>query len=430
MLLRINVEMKASVRNLIRIMTVCAVASISNIIIFEQKNLNLFIKNADKLKVEGDDGSNMNLSRILRHSVFLNAFFPEEKNKYQEALAIVGEQLEQISKSFAASNTHSTKINVYVQAIGNPFFNMSVLNNLCAKMNKIQCHMSGYVKEGGEIDTLALMHQHCGKVPDPNIARATYLHNKGSMHKSKSNNIWRRILTDAALSQQCSHPPNTTCNVCGLQFAAPPGMFTNLFPGNMFTARCDYVNQLLNPREFLKKQTDIVRKALWLGDQGRFHFKEKDHKAYATGLRRYAPEHYIASHPYIVPCDLSKETDWWYWRSNVPHTSSEFEWAMFPRYKQFNVSATTDPKLPDFLLNESNSDKRIRAYTYLAGLIFRHIQLYNMTPPLNSWMFDWLPDGKFWRTMLQRHEKSVLDVVINLDFNRTADTIAKIAESP
>eukprot|EP00563_Minutocellus_polymorphus_P002553 CAMPEP_0181043448 /NCGR_PEP_ID=MMETSP1070-20121207/12717_1 /TAXON_ID=265543 /ORGANISM="Minutocellus polymorphus, Strain NH13" /LENGTH=307 /DNA_ID=CAMNT_0023121785 /DNA_START=316 /DNA_END=1239 /DNA_ORIENTATION=+ len=306
---------------------------------------------------------------------------------------------------------------------------MSVLNNLCVKMNTIQCHISGEMKQGGEIDTLAEMYQFCKESPDPINRRATYLHNKGSFHPSQSNDNWRRAMTDAALSQRCSQPPNSTCNVCGLQFAAPPGMFTNLFPGNMFTARCDYVNRLLHPKEYVKRQTDVVRKSFQLRDQGRFYFKEKDHKAWVTGLRRYAPEHFIGSHPYIVPCDLSKEPDYWYWQSDTPHTSIEFEWAMFPRQKKFNLSAAVDPKLHAFLLNKSNIDKRIRAYTYLAGLIFRHIELYNLTPPLHSWMFDWLPDGPFWRVVLQRYGKSVVNVVTSSIFNRTADAIAEIAES-
>ena len=406
-------------------MTISVIMSI-HCIIFEQNKFILF--EVEEPNIPGRDESKMKLSYILHLSVFLNAYFPVENNRYQAALKIVEEQLEQISKSHAADNSDGAKLNVFLQAVGNPLFNESVLNMLCVKMNKLQCHMSGHMKEGGEIDTLVKMYQHCGKVPDPRIARATYLHNKGSFHPSQSNNNWRRAMTDAALSKQCSQPPNSTCDVCGLQFAAPPGMFTNLFPGNMFTARCDYVNQLLHPKEYSKRQGDVVRKSFRLREQGRFHFKEKDHNPWVTGLRRYTPEHYIGSHPNIIPCDLSREPDYWYWQSDTLHTANEFEWAMFPRQANFDVSAAADPNLSDFLLNLSNTDKRIRAYTYLAGLIFRHIELYNMTPPLNSWMFDWLPDGKFWRVMVKQHGNSVVDVVTSSDFIRTADAIARIAE--
>jgi hypothetical protein len=124
-------------------------------------------------------------------------------------------------------------------------------------------------------------------------------------------------------------------------------------------------------------------KVLKLGREGRFHFGPKDTQGWVMGSGRYTPEHWIGSHPFIKPCDLSVEEKYWYWEDHE-HSPDEFKWSMYPRIKDeptvSNATLLIDP------------DIRLRSYVFLAGLLYRHIHLYNATPPESSWMYNALPE--------------------------------------
>ncbi|KAL7558017.1 hypothetical protein ACA910_005498 [Epithemia clementina (nom. ined.)] len=141
-------------------------------------------------------------------------------------------------------------------------------------------HLAHYPKGGSESITLASLHQFCRRRPTNTAKRTTvtYLHNKGSFHDSDSQTYWRQALTAAALHPQCLQPPSSrillqqqrqrqshnkkksrwqswwswwsppppTCNVCGLLFEPT---WTHFYPGNMWTANCDYVRKLVSPHQ-------------------------------------------------------------------------------------------------------------------------------------------------------------------------------------
>lgn len=169
-------------------------------------------------------------------------------------------------------------------------------------------------------------------------------------------------MMDAVGSEQCLNPPNNTCDVCGLQFAAPPRMFTMLFPGNFFAASCG-IKRLHSPLEYTKRQHEVVRNAQALGKAGRLHIISTK-QPWTLGIDRYAPEHWIGSHPFIRPCDLSVQEDYWYWEKHAHSPQRDFKWAMWPR-RQFN--ATHEFRDALHLLNDHAL--QLRSYSLFAGLL-------------------------------------------------------------
>ena len=63
---------------------------------------------------------------------------------------------------------------------------------------------------GNEVVTLKLLWKYCQEKPSEKVV---YLHNKGSFHPSKENDLLRKWLTRAALSEECASMP-LSCNVC------------------------------------------------------------------------------------------------------------------------------------------------------------------------------------------------------------------------
>jgi hypothetical protein len=145
-------------------------------------------------------------------------------------------------------------------------------------------------------------------------------------------------------------------------------------------------------------------------------------KMWVTGKGRYAPEHWIGSHPQLSPCDLSVEEDYWYWEEHA-HSQDEFQFAMVPR-RELNTSK-------HFIRTEvrENPDLRLREYILLPGLLHRFITLYNETPPEDSWIWKWMPDSEFWKKGLVKYGNAVVDIVSSTDFDRNStDLIQSIEE--
>jgi hypothetical protein len=146
-------------------------------------------------------------------------------------------------------------------------------------------------------------------------------------------------------------------------------------------------------------------------------------KNWVTGKGRYAPEHWIGSHPQLSPCDLSVEENYWYWQDHAPpHSQDEFQFAMAPRRK-FNTSN-------DFKSTETreNPDLRLREYTLLPGLLHRFITLYNETPPEDSWIWKWMPDSEFWKKGLVKYGNDVVDIVSSPGFDRNSTDLIQTKE--
>jgi hypothetical protein len=350
------------------------------------------------------------VTHIADMNIFFNAFFPLPLNitsypTIQNAMMIVSEQIEQIGINFAGKQN----VTIHVTTVQVNALNSSLLDDICDKATngRVNCVLSSHFDEGGEIDTLSELYTFCQTAEDS--TRAVYIHNKGSFHPGIGNDRWRRAMTDAVTDERCLKPANETCDLCGLQFVAPPKMFNILLPGNFFAASCKYVKRLLSPSTFAEKLPKLQRGKTWRS----FQFNTIKKKRWVLGSGRYAAEHWITSHPSIMPCDLSVQEDYWYWEGH-DHSKDEFQWSMWPR-SDANRSGQT--KWPESI-KDGNPDLRLREYGLLASQLYRWINLYNSTPSESSWIWSHFPDGLYWKDALRKYGHKVVEVVMNQTFDR------------
>ena len=114
-------------------------------------------------------------------------------------------------------------------------------------------------------------------------------------------------MTHAIMRDECwpakADNNDDTCNICGLYFTFDRGLF---MAGNMWTATCGYIQQLIEPRYFEANMTAIVKDA-WLQSvvTGNLAFAQYPQEPPYLGIDRYADEWWIGSHPTVNPCDYS-----------------------------------------------------------------------------------------------------------------------------
>jgi len=142
--------------------------------------------------------------------------------------------------------------------------------------------------------------------------KVVYLHSKGSYHDIRQNAKLRLFLTKGALSRKCSNLPKK-CNVCSSRMSPLPHPHTS---GNMWLARCDYVAKLLDPNALAEGKLP----------------KEFSNNNACKGQGRYFFEHWIHSHPSVMPCDLypSKLFTWNY--DHIPDVNFRMVLQMAPRF--------------------------------------------------------------------------------------------------
>ena len=168
------------------------------------------------------------------------------------------------------------------------------------------------------------------------------------------NEMLRVFLTRGALSDECANLPDT-CNVCSSRMSPFPHLHT---PGNMWLARCSYIQQLVKPSEFLH--------LMGLRDNS------------CTGGGRNAAEHWVHAHPNNRPCDLYKEKSYTWFIWGIPKLrkfEASIELAMAPRFEpQAYVKRTCRKKRP---YHDGNL------------LVDEFQQNYNITPSSDWWGWDW-----------------------------------------
>jgi hypothetical protein len=317
--------------------------------------------------------------------VFYNVFGSSDLLLKEVSFQIVREQLEQLSTSYAMSAGDAL---VYYYTIGEE---LEDLEALCSDHYNMSCvHMEHHLT-GNEKSTLSGLYEYCRKNEDQTVI---YLHNKGSFHHFKYQDRWRRTMTAATTSELCLNPPENQCNVCGLVFQPLPGLH---FPGNMWTAQCSYVKNLLSPLEFHKRKGNVD---VWIREQQAQHLFSAElfpWESHFTGKNRYEPEHWVGSHPDLRPCDVSPTASKDYWLKG-DRDFAEFEFALAPRH---DVHADWDwygyasKRGRDIM--SSDLEARMRDYFLLRGLIFRWWLFYQSLPEDTSWVWKWYPDGDIWR---------------------------------
>ncbi len=210
----------------------------------------------------------------------------------------------------------------------------------------VEIHNATHVRHdenGDEAETLGLLWDHCQDNLDDIVV---YLHNKGSFHPSEKNDIMRRFLTRGALSEECSNMP-TSCDTCSSRMSPLPHPHTS---GNMWVARCKYVQKLINPIKF----QNTMRMEVSPQEEG------------CLGTGRFAAEHWVHSHPSVRPCDLSTSNYTWNY-DGVPEGDFEMRLEPAPRFELSRYEKDVCPK------------------PRLFGILSEYKRLYNETPSPLWW---------------------------------------------
>jgi hypothetical protein len=269
---------------------------------------------------------------------------------------------------FVANATDSPRVKKLV---------LDQLSNLLPQHQPVHAHSIGYSmdipntnllehhQEGTEIDSLYSLWEYC--VFNPH-SKVIYLHSKGSFHPKQANDDLRQFLTAGALSKECLQLPNT-CNVCSSRMSPIPHPHT---PGNMWLARCDYIQRLMNPRLFEAKMVTVTT------------IPKKNSTSLAChGLGRYSAEHWVHSHPSCNPCDLSNDSKFTWAYQNVPRANFEKQLAMAPRfhrnvYKHSRYCRVYDSKKKYKTPIGFSVQARLQEYK----------QLYNASPDESWWGWE------------------------------------------
>jgi hypothetical protein len=335
-------------------------------------------------------------------AIFYNVFIPTDQGtqEVQRTLSIVQEQMAQVGQSYANADANKNVV-VYYTTIGlSTALSPTAMDLICAT-NQIRCVHKQHYDTGFEERTLQNLYDYCRDSSDTATAstRVIYMHNKGSYQwHAGINDKWRRHLTTAVTSQQCLEPSAAeSCNVCGLLFHP---MFLLIFPGNFFATDCPYVQKLIPPVNFAPKLAAVLQQRNALQEQNdayRYIFptNDTDVAKYASG--RYAATHWIASHPAVEPCDLTDQ-DLKTWFVDRPTALRDFRWSLLPR----NASARQDTI-------------RSQQRNILGGNLFKWIELYNETPPANSWAWKWFPDGRKWKMAVDQFGVHAVHAAVTME---------------
>ena len=232
------------------------------------------------------------------------------------------------------------------------------------------CYNSAHLEKGDELATLSLLSEYCRANPTNTV---TYIHNKGSFTPRKENMYLRRMHMKAIFDPEgCTTRPKA-CNVCSARFSPLPHFHTS---GNMFVVGCDYVEMLIPPEDFGRKMLHTVADG-FLTPESIFLPSSIDLERLSAhphiGTGRYAYEHWIHSHPSVVPCDVYPGPFTWNY-DNIPNTS---DWVpdlrmapRFPLQEFWKTSIILEPE-PWYLIKGRN---------------FEWKHLYDAEPPLGSWI--------------------------------------------
>lgn len=181
------------------------------------------------------------------------------------------------------------------------------------------------------------------------------------------------------------------CTTCGLLFQP---IFTFFYPGNFFTSQCSYVSRLIAPKEFEAKSGSMLAKRP-KEIMGAIYPETK----VTRGEKRWAMEHWIGSHPSIVPCHLSSHPSILQWMKSK--TGLPFQFMNAAKLPISSRWLKNDVNRMRGIINDPASRKREAGL--LGGLLWKWNSFYDELPPSDSWIWDYFPDGNEWRQLLQKY---------------------------
>jgi hypothetical protein len=361
--------------------------------------------------------------------VFYNIYLHPDRTDL--GIGIVQEQLDQVAKSYAAQSRTTDndkdggperkRLTIYYNTVGAfALHTTDLIDDLCSR-NNLDCRYMRHYDSGFEEVTLQRAHDFCTQTAAPENQndsdnadiRVVYMHKKGSITATSVNKFWRRHLTMAVTSQHCLKPANDTCNVCGLQFWP---MWIPFFPGNFWAAKCSYVTKLVPATNYSSVTARLKDRVTELVQQDKLSIELFPPDKFPAepdryGLDRFAAEHWIGSHPQLVPCDLSDTASVHYWYTQ-DRNQTELNFAMAPR-RPLRAPLKLWPVMTDMKkvkLKVLNSPElRSKEYFLLPGYIFKWHAIYQELPPASSWVWSWFPDGDLWKDRMAKHGTNLID---------------------
>jgi cytoskeletal protein RodZ len=345
----------------------------------------------------------LNVSTSPGYTVFYNIDIRREEKDQALVLQVVMEQMEQLGSSYAAkaSLDENKTLSVFYATVGSAnVLNATYMDQLCSKNNLVCRHIHHY-EEGHDEITLQPMYDFCQSHPSQKVI---YLHNEELLDDRPGKNRWFRSHSTAAVtSAACLRLSNESCNACGLFFSPVPVMS---FPGNFFTAKCSYINQLIQPSSFEVTQSEFGAVAHQMINQERLvaNLAEKD--SFAFGFAEFSMQHWIGSSPSLYPCDMTSAARKLYW-TKKRNTTSEFDWSMAPR-----SSSLDKEQIPP------SESLRVREYFLLAGNIMKWYTMYNEVPSASSWVWSFFPEGDKWRQAVETYGNQSIDAMVTKYHNK------------
>ena len=279
------------------------------------------------------------LSQRYSRVIFYNIFIPPDEDP-QRALNLIRQQLALVQQQY-------NHVPLLYVLIGN---GTTAVVDQIQQMCGAHCQHIQYAKQGDESLTLQALYEYCQQQPlsTANTKLVTYIHDKGSFHPSSNNDKLRTMLTKAAMSDDCQnihllHNQNNIstrpqeCNVCSSRFSPVPHFHV---PGNMWTAKCDYVRKLLPPKEFVNHMNRLVayvRQNFQKQQQGDEQSQNNPKNLFPNitpyqirlgwplGIKRYAYEHWLGSHEDLQPCDVYPDPSYQFGYGNLPGINSTWK---------------------------------------------------------------------------------------------------------
>uniref|UniRef100_A0A7S3L046 Uncharacterized protein n=1 Tax=Amphora coffeiformis TaxID=265554 RepID=A0A7S3L046_9STRA len=370
--------------------------------------------------------------------IFYHIFLPNGNNQteYQNALAVVDEHVTQITHNLihktnytkasirAATSSRVDTIHFHYTTVGAGLPSEDYLAKKYSYSNVMNYvhvqHVDMVSDPVYEEVSLQALYDHCQEPSqvDNYNAKVVYMHSKGTFHNTRENVNFRRSITNAVLHPDCLELNVDQCNVCALQFVP----FPIHAAGNMWTASCSYVRQLIPPLEFRPRIEEAAEYIQSMKQHGRLQMRLSAISNTMLGKKRYSNQHWIGTHPNVVPCQMADPNiRLEHWRQlyagDFNYTTSDGMVEVLPptgkiHKKWFKTMSTfhgiAAPALPlgqiqlKWLKNVhliANVTDRRREITLLPGLFQYWDHLYNGSRPAdNSWFWDYYPDGDYFRS--------------------------------
>jgi hypothetical protein len=358
---------------------------------------------------------------------------------------VVKEQLEAI-RAAAQNPTEQRPVSLFYSVVGTSGRHEAMageeIKSMCHNQasSSLQCHKLPEFSVPYEGETLRHLHLYCQRHPSSQVVYVQselppYM--KSQIHLPEQRQSLLIHLTRAALSPQCiaavqsNGNSSSVCNTCGLVFYK---LWTLFYPGNMFAASCEYINQLLPPDVFETKMIEYAKTALLLRLRTNVQskvFTGPSHAAYRKrehdvdrlevwGIDRYSVDFWLGSHPMLSPCDVSQNAtqDLSYWQrlQHVPAERGNESMRLGNQYGPA-VEAPTQHGSPFFLVGSkldavlSTYEDRVREITFLAGHLMKWIHLYGIIPSGDSRIWSMFPDGDMFKQSAQEFGKDVVKKV-------------------